>query len=125
MLSKEQLAVQLAERVMGWTAGPDRYLLGNRRWMPRWRFRPVENLGDALRLLERAAPERYSISGDEAGKIRVRVQIGSALGEACGTSKPLVITCAVARALGLEVLAPETLTGNGQFRAPSGGNDAD
>ena len=53
---------------MGWTVGPDRFMMGNRGWMPRWRFQPAEKLEDAFRLLEEAAPQEYSICGDDKGK---------------------------------------------------------
>jgi hypothetical protein len=102
-MTNDQLTAILAERVMGWTVGPDRFLMGNRGWMPRWRFQPVENLEDAFRLLEQAAPQEYSISGDDNGKIHVQVRIAGTAGDARGTSKPLAITYAVARAIGIAV----------------------
>ena len=104
-MTSENLAALLAKRVMGWGVGPDRFLIGNRGWMPRWRFQPTEKLPDALRLLEKAAPEEYNMRGDSEGSVRVHVRIGDATGEACGTSKPRAITWAIARALGIEVEA--------------------
>ena len=100
---EERLTALLAQRVMGWTVGPDRFMMGNRGWMPRWRFQPAEKLEDAFRLLQEAAPQEYSICGDDKGSIHVRVRIGGTAGEARGTSKPLTITYAVARAVGIEV----------------------
>ena len=41
--------------------------MGHRRWLPRWRFQPAENLMDAFRLLEGAAPAEYSMSGGSDG----------------------------------------------------------
>jgi hypothetical protein len=76
---------------------------GNRSWMPRWRFQPTEKLEDAFRLLEGAAPEEYSIRGDDRGSVHVRVVIAGAAGEARETSQPLAITHALARAIGIEV----------------------
>ena len=102
-MTSKQLTVLLVERVMGWGVGADRFLMGSRGWMPHWRFRPAERIEDAFRLLEEASPQEYSISGDDKGNIHVRVQIGAAVGEARGTSKSLVITYAVARAVGIEV----------------------
>jgi hypothetical protein len=102
-MTSENLAALLAKRVMGWGVGPDRFLMGNRGWMPRWRFQPAEKLADALRLLEEAAPEEYNMRGDSEGNVQVQVRIGDGTGEACGTSKPRAITLAVARALRLEV----------------------
>jgi hypothetical protein len=88
---------------MGWGVGPDRFLMGQRGWIPRWRFQPTESLVDAFRLLEEAAPQEYSMCGDSKGNFRVQVRIGDGTGEADGTSKPRAITVAVARALRLEV----------------------
>ena len=106
MSGNEQLAVLLAQRVMGWGIAPDRFLLGKRRWIPRWRFQPTENLDDAFKLLEKAAPQDYTMGGDSKG-FWVRVRIGDSTGEADGASKPRAITCAIARALGIEVEGAE------------------
>jgi hypothetical protein len=102
-VSNDQLTAVLAERVMGWTVGPERFSMGNREWMPRWRFQPTEKLEDAFRLLEEAGPREYSICGDDKGSIHVRVRIDGTAGEARGTSKPLTLTYAIARAVGIEV----------------------
>ena len=102
-MTSEQLTALLAERVMGWTVGPDRFMMGNRGWMPRWRFQPAEKLEDAFRLLEEAAPQEYSIGGDDKGNVHVQVRIAGTTGEARGMSRPLVITYAIARAVGVEV----------------------
>ena len=102
-MTSDQLTAILAERVMGWTVGPDRFMMANRGWMSRWRFQPVEKLEDAFRLLEKAAPQEYSICGDDKGNIHVHVRIAGTAGEARGTSKPLAITTAIARAVGIEV----------------------
>ncbi len=69
----EQLTATLAEGVMGWSARPDRFILSNRGWIPRWPFRPAERLEDAFRLLEAAAPEQYTLSGEKNGTLCVRV----------------------------------------------------
>jgi hypothetical protein len=98
-----RLTEELARRVMGWGSAPGRFLKSERRWIPRWRFQPTERLVDAFHLLEKAAPEEYSMSGDNKGNFRVRVQIGGRTGEAHGTSKPRTITYAVALAIGLGV----------------------
>jgi hypothetical protein len=101
-MTTDQLTAILAERVMGWRAGPDRFLMGHRRWQPRWRFQPTERLDDAFRLLEKAAPQDYSMGDDGAG-FWVRVRVGNTTGEARDRSKPMAITLAVARAVGVEV----------------------
>jgi len=102
-MTSENLTAILAERVMGWTVGPDRFMMGNRGWTPRWRFQPAVKLDDALRLLEVASPQEYSICGDDKGNIHVKVRIAGTQGEARGTSRPLAITFAIARAIGVEV----------------------
>src|ERR1700693_406868 len=102
-MTSENLAALHAKRVMGWGVGPDRFLMGNRGWMPRWRFQPTEKLADALRLLEEAAPEAYSLRGDGKGNRRFHVRVGDATGEACEISKALAVTHAIARAVGIEV----------------------
>jgi hypothetical protein len=102
-MTAEVLTALLAERVMHWRVGPDRFLTGDRRWLPRWRFQPAENLMDAFQLLDGAAPEAYSMSGGSEVGFLVRVRIGNFTGEAGGMSKPLAITHAIARAVGIEV----------------------
>lgn len=102
-MTNDQLTAILAERVMGWTVCPNRFMMGNRGWMPRWRFQPAEKLDDAFRLLEEATPHAYSICGDDAGNIHVQVRIAGRVGESAGTSMALAITQAIARAVGIEV----------------------
>jgi len=101
-MSNDQLTAVLAQRVMGWTVGPERFSMGNREWMPRWRFQPIDKLDDAFRLLQEAAPQAYRISGDDKGSIHVQVRINGAVGEARETSIPGAVTYAVARAVGIE-----------------------
>jgi hypothetical protein len=104
-MTADQLTAILAERVMGWSVGPDRFMIGGRRWLSRWRFQPTESLADAFRLLEAAAPQEYCMCGDDKGNIHVQVRISGTTGEARGTSTPLAITYAIARAVGIEVEA--------------------
>src|ERR1039458_3711266 len=61
-MTGDHLAAVLAERVMHWRVTPDRFLTGNRGWLPRWRFQPTKNPKDAFRLLEAVAPQEYSVS---------------------------------------------------------------
>ena len=98
----EDLTTLLARRVMGWDVAPERFLTGKRRWMPRWRFRPTENLEDAFRLLEQAGPEEYTMGRKGREHFWARVKIGGTIGEARAGSKPQAITLAVARALGID-----------------------
>jgi len=100
-VTTDQLTVSVAERVMGWTVSPDRFMMGGRRWLPRWRFQPTNRQADAFRLLEAAAPEEYAF-GSEAGGFWAKVRIRGVTGEAHEHSQPLAITTAIARALGVE-----------------------
>jgi hypothetical protein len=89
-MTSDQLTAILAERVMVWTVGPDRFLMGNRRWMPRWRFQPIEKLADAQRLLERMAPQEYAMGAAENGGFWARVRVADAIGlepEGCESPK--------------------------------------
>ncbi len=102
-MTDESLTALLAQKVMGWSVAPDRFLVGNRSWIPRWRFQPAEKLDDAFRLLEKAEPEHYSMGLDGSGRFCVQVRIGGKLGVAREEPKARAITLAVARALGIEV----------------------
>ena len=102
-MTADVVTARLAERVMGWSVAPDRYLIGNRSWIPRWRFQPLERLEDAFRLLEKAQPEYYSMGAGADSAFSVQVRIRGCGGEARHESKPRAITLAIARALGLEV----------------------
>ena len=102
-MSTEQLTVILAQRVMGWRVGPDRFLMDKRQWLPRWRFQPLDRLQDAMRLLEVAAPKQCMITADGDGLVSVRVHIAGKTGESRERSKPRAIVLAVARALQIDV----------------------
>ncbi len=101
-MTKDNLTAILAERVMGWTIGPDRYMKGNRGWMPRWRFQPVLKLDDAFMLLDKAA-DTYTLSADKEGVFHAEVRIGDAIGKASGEPKARVIALALVIALGIDV----------------------
>lgn len=100
-MTDARLTMILAERVMGWGVGPNRFLLSGRRWLPRWRFQPTKKLTDALRLLEAATPQEYSIAVDAKGYFWVKVRIGGNCAQARDRSKPLAICRAVAAAVGI------------------------
>jgi len=87
----------------GLGVGPDRFMMGDRRWMPRWRFQPSDNLMDAFQLLDGARQMNTACRAGNGLGFQVRVRIGEVIGEAHGISKPLAITHAVARAVGIEV----------------------
>jgi hypothetical protein len=102
-MNSEHLAAVLAERVMGWSVGPDRFLTGNRGWMPRWKFQPAQKLADAIRLLEAANTEEYSVAAAANGEFCARVRISGATAEATANTKPLAICLAVAAVVGIDV----------------------
>ena len=111
-MTNDQLAAILAERVMGWSVGPDRFMMGDRRWQPRWRFQPAKRLEDAFRLLEQAAPQEYALRAAENGGFWASVHIAGNTGEATESSQARAITLAVARALRLDF--PEALELSGR-----------
>jgi hypothetical protein len=100
-MNDQRLTDELARRVLDWRVAPDRFLMSGRRWLPRWRFQPIEKLDDAFQLLEEAEPQDYSM-GDDGNGFWVRIRIGKTIGEARDISKPRAITLAVARAVGIE-----------------------
>jgi len=71
-MTGDQLTVTLGERVMGWRVGPDHFLMGNRRWLPRWRFQPDERLEvPTASWIER--PHRNTASIAPRSWVRVRI----------------------------------------------------
>lgn len=102
-LTDEHLTATPAELVRKWRAGPDRFMLGGRRWLPRWIFQPTNRLEDAFRLPGRLAPQEYSMGAAEKGGFWARVRVGGTAGNARDSSQPQAITFAIARAIGLEV----------------------
>lgn len=102
-MTAEQLTVALARRVMRWSVGPDRFLLGHRSWIRRAQFEPTKRIEHAFRLLEKAAPQCWTMTLHEDGALSVQVQICGRVSEARHLSKPLAITVAVARAFDIEV----------------------
>jgi hypothetical protein len=102
-MTDDHLAAIMAERVMGWTVGPERFTMGGRRWLPRWRFQPATRLEDAFRLLQRAAPQEYATGTTANGRSWVRVRVDGTTGEACELSQPRAMTFAIARAIGLNL----------------------
>jgi len=53
-MTSERLTAVLAEQVMKWRLAPERFLTGPRQWIPRYRFRPLSNVDDALKLVNAA-----------------------------------------------------------------------
>jgi hypothetical protein len=95
-VTSEQLTAVLAQRIMGWTVGPERFMLGGRRWLPRWRFQPTKRLKDA-------GPQEYAIGAAENGGFWAKVRIAGTTGEARESLQARALTLAIARAHGLKV----------------------
>jgi hypothetical protein len=87
---------------MGWRSAPGRFLTTGRSWIPRWRFRPLEDLADAFQLLDRAT-SYFSLRSDGHNLLTAEVQIDGRCGKASGRLIARTITTAVARSLGVEV----------------------
>src|SRR5262245_48948381 len=92
---------ELAYRVMGWTARPDRFIKTGRSWIPRWRFQPLNVLADAFQLLDRA--DSFTLTSDPVAGITATVEIARRQGCASGKHIARTVAIAVARSIGLEV----------------------
>ena len=99
----DQLTAVLAARVLGWRVTPERFLTGDRGWLPRWKFQPIQRLADAIRLLEAFNPDEYSVGAGTNGGFCARIKVSGQTVAAEAATKPLAICLAVAAALGLEV----------------------
>lgn len=98
-----RLTEALAQKTLGWKSGPNRYLMSNRRWLPKWRFQPTEKIADAFHLVEAGGVEKYQILAERKNKYLVKVRTSRSTGQGCATSLPLAISLAVARAYGIDV----------------------
>ena len=101
-MNDNMLIDQLAQQVLHWRVGPDRFITENRSWLPKWRFNHLQRLEDAFMLLDHSKSARYVIS-QTSGKFQVEVERDGKIGRAADDSKPRAITLALARSLGLEV----------------------
>ena len=101
-MAPDQLTAILAERVMLWGVAPGRFLLGARRWLPRWRFQPLVSLEDAFRLLDKIATD-YTLTATADNTFTAVVYVADRIGSASGKSKATTITVVIARAIGLDV----------------------
>jgi hypothetical protein len=101
-MTDDQLTVTLAECVMGWRATANRFLKGDRRWAPRWRFQPTRRIADALQLLKKVAPEAFAVKSEANGVNHARTRIAGSTGTASDKSQARAITYSIARALGID-----------------------
>ena len=107
-MTDEKLTAELACRVMGWKAAPDRFLKAGRSWIPRWRFQPLTHLDDAFALLD-GSQSQYAIECESKGVFSARVRIGSHVGRAQGGEKARAICLALGRALQLDGFVDQTM----------------
>src|ERR1039458_2730642 len=47
-LTADGLTALLAECVLGWRSGPDRFMMADRQWLPRGKFRPTTRIEAAF-----------------------------------------------------------------------------
>jgi hypothetical protein len=114
MIEHERIAAILAERVLGWRVGPERFLLGNRQWITRSQFRPFDRVQDAFRLLRKASIA-FSLTKTTDGGFTATVRVGDLTGTASGRAEAATITLAIARVVGLETGGKESAkTGMGR-----------
>jgi hypothetical protein len=96
-----RITEELACKAMGWKPAPDRFFKSGRSWIPRWRFRPFEEIGDAFQSLD-AVASGYTLVSNEGESFRAEVRVKGRVGQACGDSRARAIATATWRALGLE-----------------------
>jgi hypothetical protein len=98
-----KLEALLAEKVLGWKVAADRFVMANRRWIPRWRFQPFKSLSDAFQLLDGVKPARFSMGSDGGDEFWVRIEVDGRVGEARHSSRPQAISLAIAKAVGISI----------------------
>jgi hypothetical protein len=105
-VTDQRLIDELVSKAFGWRSAPDRYLKPNRGWITRSRFRPTEDVSDALRLLD-ALTSDYSLVTLPGRNFTVQVRLAGRTGKASAEPKARTICLALGRALGI------TLEGHG------------
>jgi hypothetical protein len=101
-VTDQRLADELVARTLGWRPAPDRYVKPVRGWIPRSKFRPFEDVRDALRLVE-AVTRDYSLAVTPTGPFTARVSLAGRTGKAAGGPKARVICLALAQALEIDL----------------------
>jgi hypothetical protein len=77
-VTNEQLTALLAERLLGWRVGPDRFQMGNRSWRPRGSFQPTKYMQDAFAVLLAAKPIDFRLSGGHGKPFRLSLRVANA-----------------------------------------------
>jgi hypothetical protein len=103
-MSDEQLTSELAVRAMRWRLAPGRFLKPDGGWTSRSGFRPLVDIGDALKALQ-AVTHDYSLVAKPSGGITVDVRLPERTGHAAGKSTARTVSLALAQALGIETEA--------------------
>jgi hypothetical protein len=103
-MTDQRLADELVARTLGWRPAPDRYVKPVRGWTPRSKFRPLEDVRDALRMVE-AVSRDYSLVASPNTPFTALVRLAGRTGKAAGEPKARVICLALAQALGIEAEA--------------------
>ena len=101
-MTDERLADELVARTLGWRSAPDRYIKPGRSWIPRSKFRPLEDVRDALRLLD-AVTGDYVLIGVPGGSFKVEAHGLDRTGSGAAKSKARAICAALAELFGLEM----------------------
>ena len=99
-MTDRRLADELVARTLGWRPAPDRYVKLVRGWNPRSKFRPLEDVRDALRMVE-AVSRDYSLVAKAGNPVTARVRVAGRVGSASGEPKVRTICLALAQALGI------------------------
>ena len=103
-MTDQRLVDELVSRAFGWRPAPDRYLKSRRGWISRSRFRPIDDVGDALRLLD-ALTSDYALVTLPGRAFTAHVRLAGRTGKASGEPKGRSICLALGLALGLIVEA--------------------
>jgi hypothetical protein len=101
-VTNDQLTAILAERILGWRVGPERFILASRQWITRAHFQPSDRIQDAFRLLKEAA-SGFSLIKTPDGVFTATVQVGDRTGTSSGHAAAATITRAIARAIGVDL----------------------
>ncbi len=100
-MNETRLTEELASSVMNWKVAPDRFIRSGRSWIPRWRFRPFDDVEAAIQLLERAT-DGFSLTSDRRAFTAI-VQIGGNYGKATGKELARTVVTALCRGLGIQI----------------------
>jgi hypothetical protein len=100
-MTNEHPTASVTEGVMNGHVAPDRFLAGNRCWIPRWRFQPANRIEDAFGLLQDGRHQTFGFGICGTGAFPAEVRIRGRVGQAQDESEARAITLAVARAPGL------------------------